>query len=312
MSADPIVIENLRKQYKDFVAVNDLSFKVKKNSFTGFLGPNGAGKSTTLKILTHLIHATSGNAYLNGIDITVDSKEALKGVGTVVETPEFYSYLTPIQTFNYMGSLFGMTRESISNQTAEILEDMKMSEWADKKIGTFSKGMKQRISIGLSMLNDPSIIILDEPTSGLDPRGMAETREILKNLRSKHNDLTILMSSHMLHEVSDMCDRIAMINHGTLLLEGAIEDVLGANSVRNISVKVVGGATKADADIISKLNSVSNVNYGGNTVRFTFKGGDEQQMELLREITSAGIKVYSINEDEALESVYLNMIKETR
>ena len=87
---------------------------------------------------------------------------------------------------------------------------------------------------------------------------------------------------------------------------------LGANSVRNISVKVVGGATKADADIISKLNSVSNVNYGGNTVRFTFKGGDEQQMELLREITSAGIKVYSINEDEALESVYLNMIKETR
>ena len=312
MSADPIVIECLRKQYKDFVAVNDLSFKVKKNSFTGFLGPNGAGKSTTLKILTHLIHATSGNAYLNGIDVTEDAKNALKGVGTVVETPDFYSYLTPVQTFNYMGGLFGMTRESIAAQTAEILEEMKMSEWADKKIGTFSKGMKQRISIGLSMLNDPSIIILDEPTSGLDPRGMAETRQILKELRSKHNDLTILMSSHMLHEVSDMCDRIAMINHGTLLLEGAIEDVLGANSIRNISVKVVGGATQADADTISRMDSVSDVSFGGNTVRFTFKGGDEQQMELLRDITAAGIKVYSINEDEALESVYLNMIKESR
>lgn len=312
MSADPIVIECLRKQYKDFVAVNDLSFKVKKNSFTGFLGPNGAGKSTTLKILTHLIHATSGNAYLNGIDVTEDAKNALKGVGTVVETPDFYSYLTPVQTFNYMGGLFGMTRESIAAQTAEILEEMKMSEWADKKIGTFSKGMKQRISIGLSMLNDPSIIILDEPTSGLDPRGMAETRQILKELRSKHNDLTILMSSHMLHEVSDMCDRIAMINHGTLLLEGAIEDVLGANSIRNISVKVVGGATQADADTISRMDSVSDVSFGGNTVRFTFKGGDEQQMELLRDITAAGVKVYSINEDEALESVYLNMIKESR
>ncbi|MBO7409304.1 MAG: ABC transporter ATP-binding protein, partial [Candidatus Methanomethylophilaceae archaeon] len=263
--SDPIEIVGLKKQFKEFVAVNDLTFKVRKNSFTGFLGPNGAGKSTTLKILTNLIKATSGNAYLNGIDVTVDAKNALKGVGTVVETPEFYPYLTPIQTFQYMGGLFGMTRESIADQTAGILEEMKMSEWADKKIGTFSKGMKQRISIGLSMLNDPSIIILDEPTSGLDPRGMAETREILKNLRKKHNDLTILMSSHMLHEVSDMCDRIAMINHGTMLLEGNIEDVLGANSVRNISVKVVGGATKGDADIISGMSNVKDVTYGGNT-----------------------------------------------
>ena len=310
--SDPIEIIGLRKQFKEFVAVNDLTFKVRKNSFTGFLGPNGAGKSTTLKILTNLLKATSGNAYLNGIDVTVDAKNALKGVGTVVETPEFYPYLTPVQTFQYMGGLFGMTRESIADQTASILEEMKMTEWADKKIGTFSKGMKQRISIGLSMLDDPSIIILDEPTSGLDPRGMAETREILKNLRKKHNDLTILMSSHMLHEVSDMCDRIAMINHGTMLLEGDIEDVLGANSVRNISVKVVGGATKADADIISGMNNVTDVNFGGNTVKFTFKGGDEQQMQLLRDITAAGVKVYSINEDEALESIYLNMIKESR
>ncbi len=310
--SDPIEIIGLRKQFKEFVAVNDLTFKVRKNSFTGFLGPNGAGKSTTLKILTNLLKATSGNAYLNGIDVTVDAKNALKGVGTVVETPEFYPYLTPVQTFQYMGGLFGMTRESIADQTASILEEMKMTEWADKKIGTFSKGMKQRISIGLSMLDDPSIIILDEPTSGLDPRGMAETREILKNLRKKHNDLTILMSSHMLHEVSDMCDRIAMINHGTMLLEGDIEDVLGANSIRNISVKVVGGATKADADIISGMSNVTDVNFGGNTVKFTFKGGDEQQMQLLRDITAAGVKVYSINEDEALESIYLNMIKESR
>ena len=164
MSGDPIEIVSLRKQFKDFVAVNDLTLSVRKNSFTGFLGPNGAGKSTTLKVLTHLINATSGNAYLNGIDITVDSKNALKGVGTVVETPEFYGYLTPIQTFQYIGKIYGMNNEAIAAQTDEILADMKMSEWADKKIGTFSKGMRQRISLGLSMFNDPSIIILDEPT----------------------------------------------------------------------------------------------------------------------------------------------------
>ena len=310
--SDPIELVGLRKQYKDFVAVNDLTFKVKKNSFTGFLGPNGAGKSTTLKILTNLINATSGNAYLNGIDVTVDAKNALQGVGTVVETPEFYGYLTPRQTFQYIGSIYGMNKESIAAQTDEILADMKMSEWMDKKIGTFSKGMRQRISLGLSMLNDPSIIILDEPTSGLDPRGMAETREILKNLRNKNNNLTIIMSSHMLHEVSDMCDRITMINHGTLLMEGRMDEVLGANNMRTISVKVVGGPTQDAVEALSKIPNVQNPAISGTAIKFGFKGGDEEQMQLLKDITASGVKVFSLNEDEALENIYLNMIKETR
>ena len=310
--SDPIEIVNLRKQYKDFVAVNDLTFSVKKNSFTGFLGPNGAGKSTTLKILTHLISATSGNAYLNGIDVTIDAKNALKGVGTVVETPEFYGYLTPIQTFQYIGGIYGMNRESIAAQTDEILADVKMTEWADKKISTFSKGMKQRVSLGLSLLNDPSIIILDEPTSGLDPRGMAETRQILKNLRSKNNNLTILMSSHMLHEVSDLCDRITLINHGTLLKEGKMDELLGANSSRVISVKVVGGPTQDAVDAIAKLPNVENPSISGSVIKFGFNGDDAAQAELLKDITGAGVKVFSLNEDEALENIYLNMIKESK
>ncbi len=312
MSGDPIEIQCLRKQFKDFVAVNDLTFSVKKNSFTGFLGPNGAGKSTTLKVLTNLISATSGNAYLNGIDVTVDAKNALMGVGTVVETPEFYGYLTPRQTFQYIGKIYGMNNESIAAQTEEILTDMKMTEWIDNKIGTFSKGMKQRISLGISLLNDPSIIILDEPTSGLDPRGMAETRNILKNLRKKNNNLTILMSSHMLHEVSDMCDRITMINHGTLLMEGKMDEVLGANSIRNITMKVVGGPNEETIGALSKLSAVQNPQIVGTSIKFGFRGGDEDQQQLLKEITGLGIKVFSFNEDEALESIYLNMIKETR
>ena len=312
MSGDPIEIVNLRKQFKEFVAVNDLTFSVKKNSFTGFLGPNGAGKSTTLKILTNLINATSGSAYLNGIDVTVDAKNALKGVGTVVETPEFYGYLTPNQTFQYIGSIYGMNKESIKAQTAEILADVKMAEWADKKIGTFSKGMKQRVSLGLSLLDDPSIIILDEPTSGLDPRGMAETRDILKNLRRKNNNLTILMSSHMLHEVSDLCDRITMINHGTMLMEGKMEDVLGANNYRNITMKVVGGPNDETIRALSAISSVKDPQVVGTSIKFGFKGGDEDQQQLLNEITGKGIKVFSFNEDEALENIYLNMIKESR
>ena len=311
MSSAQIEIVNLRKEYKDFVAVNDLTLSVKKNSFTGLLGPNGAGKSTTLKILTHLINATSGNAYLNGIDVTSNPKDALEGIGTVVETPEFYSYLTPTQTFQYIGSIFGMRKETISAETSEILADMSMSEWADKKIGTFSKGMKQRIALGLALLNEPTAIILDEPTSGLDPRGMAEMRKILKDIRAK-KDLTILTSSHMLHEVSDMCDRIAMINHGTLVKEGDLNELLGSNNARMITVKTVGGFDDAMISKLSALSNVSNVMTSGNVIKLSFKGDDEDQYQLLSEMSSLGMKVFSFNEEDALETIYLNMIKESR
>lgn len=311
MSSAQIEIVNLRKEYKDFVAVNDLTLLVKKNSFTGLLGPNGAGKSTTLKILTHLINATSGNAYINGIDVTSNPKDALEGIGTVVETPEFYSYLTPTQTFQYIGSIFGMRKETISAETSEILADMSMSEWADKKIGTFSKGMKQRIALGLALLNEPTAIILDEPTSGLDPRGMAEMRKILKDIRAK-KDLTILTSSHMLHEVSDMCDRIAMINHGTLVKEGDLNELLGSNNARMITVKTVGGFDDAMISKLSALSNVSNVMTSGNVIKLSFKGDDEDQYQLLSEMSSFGMKVFSFNEEDALETIYLNMIKESR
>lgn len=311
MSSAQIEIVNLRKEYKDFVAVNDLTLSVKKNSFTGLLGPNGAGKSTTLKILTHLINATSGNAYINGIDVISNPKDALEGIGTVVETPEFYSYLTPTQTFQYIGSIFGMRKETISAETSEILADMSMSEWADKKIGTFSKGMKQRIALGLALLNEPTAIILDEPTSGLDPRGMAEMRKILKDIRAK-KDLTILTSSHMLHEVSDMCDRIAMINHGTLVKEGDLNELLGSNNARMITVKTVGGFDDAMISKLSALSNVSNVMTSGNVIKLSFKGDDEDQYQLLSEMSSLGMKVFSFNEEDALETIYLNMIKESR
>ena len=311
MSSAQIEIVNLRKEYKDFVAVNDLTLSVKKNSFTGLLGPNGAGKSTTLKILTHLINATSGNAYINGIDVTSNPKDALEGIGTVVETPEFYSYLTPTQTFQYIGSIFGMRKETISAETSEILADMSMSEWADKKIGTFSKGMKQRIALGLALLNEPTAIILDEPTSGLDPRGMAEMRKILKDIRAK-KDLTILTSSHMLHEVSDMCDRIAMINHGTLVKEGDLNELLGSNNARMITVKTVGGFDDAMISKLSALSNVSNVMTSGNVIKLSFKGDDEDQYQLISEMSSLGMKVFSFNEEDALETIYLNMIKESR
>jgi ABC-2 type transport system ATP-binding protein len=308
----PIDVVSLRKEYKNFVAVDNLDLKVERNSFTGLLGPNGAGKSTTLKILTNLINATSGNAYLNGIDVTKDPKAALIGVGTVVETPEFYGYLTPKETFSYIGEIFGMTNEAISSETDEILEKVKMVEWGDKKLSTFSKGMRQRIALGLSLMNSPSIIILDEPTSGLDPRGMAETREILKNIRSTSKDLTILMSSHVLHEVNDLCDHVALINHGKMLIQDKTEAITHLNKIRKLSLNLVGGPTNSTVEKISGLPNVTKASIEARTLVVLFEGDDKDQADFFDNISKLSVGAYNLNEEDALEAVYLDMIKETR
>jgi len=305
----PIVIEQLSKRYGNFMAVDDLTISVKKNSFTGFLGPNGAGKSTTLKILTNLIHATSGSAHLNGVDVTKNSKDALMDVGTVVETPEFYSYLTPVETMMYLGSINGMSKESLSAKIPEILEKVKMEEWADKRIGTFSKGMRQRIALGQALLAEPTVIILDEPTSGLDPRGMIEIREILKSLKT--HDLTIFMSSHMLYEVSDLCDRIAMINHGKLLVHDTTEKIMNSAGARTVKIKVLNDITEDAIRRITGLPNVVKAEFDGGMIDIRLNGTDSEQAMLLKDVTALGLSVCSISNDN-LESVYLDLIKESR
>ena len=308
----PIEIENLRKEYGEFVALNNLNLKIKKNSFTGLLGPNGAGKSTTLKILTHLINATSGSAYLDGVDVTVDPKKALSRVGTVIETPEFYGYLTPRETMRYVGELIGMRKERIKDQTELILEKVKMAEWGDKKLGTFSKGMRQRIAIGQSLMNDPRIIILDEPTSGLDPRGMAEMREILKNLRNESKDLTIVMSSHILPEVQDLCDRIAMINHGNLLMDGEISKFTSISGARTMIVQTKDIPTD---DLISKIGSLEYVHDAerfGNDIQVVINEDMDTRQRLFDDLSRMNTGVYSMYESSALEETYLKLIKESR
>ncbi len=308
----PIEIVDLRKEYGDFVALNGLNLKIKKNSFTGLLGPNGAGKSTTLKILTHLINATSGSAYLDGVDVTIDPKRALSRVGTVIETPEFYGYLTPRETMRYVGELIGMKRESIAAQTDAILEKVKMTQWADKKLGTFSKGMRQRIAIGQSLMNDPRIIILDEPTSGLDPRGMAEMREILKNLRNESKDLTIVMSSHILPEVQDLCDRIAMINHGNLLMDGEISKFTSISGARTMIVQTKDIPSEDLIARIGSLDFVHDAERFGNDIQVVIDEDMDTRQRLFDELSAMDAGVYSMYESSALEETYLKLIKESR
>jgi ABC-2 type transport system ATP-binding protein len=159
------------------------------------------------------------------------------------------------------------------------------------------------------LLTDPSVIILDEPTSGLDPRGMIEIREILKSLKTK--DLTIFMSSHMLYEVSDLCDRIAMINHGKLLVHDKTEVIMNSAGARTVKIKLLNEVTQKTVDGISELSNVVSASMDGSSISIRLSGGDAEQATLLKDITAIGLDVYGIASDN-LESVYLNLIKESR
>lgn len=309
---EPIVISKLTKDFGGFKAVDDLSLTVPHRSFMGFLGPNGAGKTTSIKILTNMLSATSGEAYLNGVDVTKDPKTALANVGAVVETPEFYPYLTPRETLAYLGELRGMRKEDIDRRSREVLETVKMTEWADKRIGKFSKGMKQRIAIAQAILHEPAVIILDEPTSGLDPRGMVEVREILEEL--KKADYTVFMSSHLLNEVQEVCTDVALINRGKLLRAGSVADLVGQVTVRRIEVQTMEKVTGELLNKVSKLEGITELRAAGeNHFMFSINGGNEAQSKALTDLQSAGLKVVSFKESGlALETLYMSLIKESR
>jgi ABC-2 type transport system ATP-binding protein len=310
---DPIVLENLTKDYgNSFKAVDVLNLKVKRNSFVGFLGPNGAGKTTTIKMLTNLLTITSGKAYLNGVDVSVDPKNALADIGAVVETPEFYPFLTPMETFEYLGSLRGMSKEDVRKRGKEVLELTKMTEWSTTRIGKFSKGMKQRIALAQALIHEPSVIILDEPTSGLDPRGMVEVREVLLEL--KKLDYTVFMSSHQLNEVQEVCSEVAMIDHGRLLAYDTVSSLVSKIESKRLEVRIANQVFGEAMDKVRGYAGVELLNVvAPNNFLVDFKGGEEEQAQLLMFLQSLGLKIVSFKESGlALENLYMSLIKSSR
>ncbi|HJX04192.1 MAG TPA: ABC transporter ATP-binding protein, partial [Thermoplasmata archaeon] len=285
-----IEIQKLTKSFGTIKAVNDLTLDVPQGQTVGFLGPNGAGKTTTIKILTNLISATSGRALLDGIDVLTHPKEALGHVGAVVETPEFYPYLTPIETLSYVGSIRGMDSKEIHRRSNEVLDQVKLQEWRTTRIGKFSKGMKQRLAIAQALLHEPDILILDEPTSGLDPRGMVEVREIIKSLKKER--YTIFMSSHLLGEVQEVCDSATLIDRGKLIVYDSIDRLKALTKVSKLEVTIVGAVSDLFLQKVRQLQNVRGVErVNGSIFLITYEGPVEGRADLLAQMLSEGVKV---------------------
>jgi ABC-2 type transport system ATP-binding protein len=235
-----IVIEDLTKYYNKFLALDRLSLRVPQEANIGLLGPNGAGKSTTLKILCGLIRPTSGRAYIDGIDVVAQSEKALSRIGAIIETPEFYSYLTPEDTLSYFGRLRGMKGETLKKRIREVIEMVKLEKWSRVKIEKFSRGMKQRLGLAQSLLHDPPVLILDEPSLGLDPRGVVEFREIIKSAGGRK---TVFFASHQLVEVTQICSHVAIIHNGQLLVYDSITELEKKyQSLEQAYLKLTGGS----------------------------------------------------------------------
>src|SRR6266487_6117862 len=315
MSAPSIVAENLTKRYGSFTALSNLNLKIEGSKCVGFLGPNGAGKTTTLKIFTDLIRASEGKALINGIDVHAEKKKALDPCGTLIETPEIYPALTPREALSMIGEIRGIPKNQRPGRISEVLQEVKMEEWADKKVGKFSKGMKQRINIAAALLSDPDVFLLDEPTTGLDPRGMAEVRDIVKSLKTRNR--LIFMSSHLLNEVQDICDEVAMIDHGKLLVYDTLSNVTsrassdGGNIVEIELLRDIDERTVND-DIASLANVSSAERSDPRKVRIHFSGNIQNQERLLLELANLKIGMISFHPSaSALEDTYLRLIKDT-
>lgn len=202
-----IDVERITKQYGDFTALQDVSFHVGKGEVVGFLGPNGAGKTTTMRILAGFVPPTSGSAQIAGHDVFFDSLEARRRIGYLPETVPLYNEMTVLGYLDYMSKLRGI-RDRVDAVEAAI-EATSLSDRAGTIIGKLSKGYRQRVGLAQALVHDPEVLILDEPTIGLDPKQILEVRELIRELGKDH---TVILSTHILPEVSQICSRVIIIN----------------------------------------------------------------------------------------------------
>jgi ABC-2 type transport system ATP-binding protein len=239
MSVIPVEIERLTKVFpvplrrERVVAVHDLSLRVEKGEVYGLLGPNGSGKSTTLKILLGLVTATSGETRVFGEDS--NSVRSRRDVGFLPENPYFYKFLTGAETVRFFGKLSGMSGDGLEARVEELLELVGLTDAAARRVGSYSKGMLQRIGLAQALVQDPGLLVLDEPTAGVDPVGSREIRDLILELKARGK--TVLLCSHLLSQVQEVCDRVGILARGRLVREGRVEDLLAISDRSEVIVE---------------------------------------------------------------------------
>lgn len=251
-----ITISNLTKKYGDKYALDDISFDVREGEVLGFLGPNGAGKSTTMNIITGYIAATGGTVTVDGMDITENPIEIKKKIGYLPEIPPLYLDMTVTDYLDFVYDLNKVRSDSKVKHIADILRTVRIEDVKSRKIGNLSKGYRQRVGLAGALVGDPQVLILDEPTVGLDPKQIIEIRNVIKSLGKEK---TIILSSHILSEISAVCDRVIIINKGQFVAEDTPENLSSRlGDKKRMSFTIEGAKEKAE-EILNSFDGISNV-----------------------------------------------------
>ncbi|MBD3228411.1 MAG: ATP-binding cassette domain-containing protein [Candidatus Lokiarchaeota archaeon] len=321
-----IELKDLSKKFGDFYAVKNVNLEIKKGEILGFLGPNGAGKSTTMKMIARLLKPNSGEIWIksNGTStkLTSKTKDALlDNVGFLIENPAFYKGVSPRLILSYFAKLKGVPRNKVKKRVEDVVSLVGLDDWINKKFKTFSKGMRQKIGIVSAIVHDPEIVVLDEPLSGLDPRARKEIRDLILKLRKKGK--TLFISSHLLYEISEIADRVAMISHGKIVACDKIENLEARAKKSMIHLELLEPPEKEIELFIEKLHSIvdhlTGLEKDKNFIRYRpeskifqilFDGDPYKQYEIINRLLSNDIKVieFSVPKANLLEDLYLELV----
>jgi ABC-2 type transport system ATP-binding protein len=308
-----IETEGLTKKFKDFTAVDNINFAVEKGDIFGFLGPNGAGKTTTIRMLTTILAPSSGSATVCGHDILKESIKVRSKIGLMPESPGFYQNMSGLDILMFYAEFYGIPKAERKRKATELMEMMGLRDFMKKKIKTYSHGMRKRVALAQALLHDPELLILDEPTGGLDPRGTHSFRMMIKGLRDR--GMTIFLSSHILPEVQQLCNKVGIINKGNIVAVDTIENLankLVAKGNRNVFV-TADGVTQAMLGQIQTLKGIVSIQPYETGVNFVVDSQMDIAPEINRIMVMGGAKVRSIYLSEpSLEEVFLTLTEDEK
>ncbi len=301
-------IKNLNKRYGRFQAVSELNLEVAEGEIFGFVGPNGAGKTTTMKIICGLLRATSGEITLDGVDIIQNSRRMKEKIGYM---PDFFGVYDDLKVSEYLefyASIYNIKGQERKRITDDLLELVDLGSKREAYVDSLSRGMKQRLCLARSLVHNPRLLVLDEPASGMDPRARFEMKEILKNLKCMGK--TIIISSHILPELAELCTSIGIIDQGRMVISGSNEEIM--QQVYNKKVMRLKVRDRLDDAvlILKEYPFVDKLVIGENTIQAGFGGGDEEMSRVLSDLISRGIPVVSFAQmDGNLEDVFMKVTK---
>ncbi len=304
-----IRIEGLTKTYGSVRALDGLNLIVEPGTVFGFLGPNGAGKTTTIRILTGLARPTSGQAWVAGINLVSDGHNVAKYIGHLPEEPAFYTWMTPREFLEYIGQLHSLSTIDRKTRVKELLELVKLSDVKNRRIGGFSRGMRQRLGIAAALVHRPQVLFLDEPVSALDPAGRKEVLELIEMLRGQ---CTVLMSTHILSDVERVCDVVGIVARGKLIVQSEREALLQQYATPAFEIVCADITALARwAENLRQINWVANLSLDGMIARIVVKDVSTAKRELLQSVVEAGLVLDRYEEIRpSLEDVFLHLVGE--